>query len=234
MKKFIALLLSIISALFVLTSCSPTLLILDGKYYQRDKGIGSNYINETCVYDVSVAYQTPYQTTDYTNLNQTAKFVIDEGTLTTNLTNFDSDAQVKYGTTGYVYTSTLVVKGKYVINGVEQKIENEVTSKTYFKDFIYNFEPCYSEKQVKNSTLLNINNEYKVAYYEYGYTVNYGDKASTEITVTNDEFNHLTGLQGTFDFANYNEGAYVDNEILLFVPRTFNLSNDYSQSFKTV
>ena len=229
MKKFTALILTLISVLFLFTSCKAQPLVLDGKYYQSSLGPSTN-VNETCVYDVSVVSNTPYKLTEYKNAN--VQYVIDQGTLTTTLTVLQGEDKQIYGD-GYLYTSTLQTQGKYVIDGVEHPVQDEVITKTWFKDFIRSFAPCKTEKYINNNTLV-YTDKYEVANYEFNYTVTYGDKATVNTTIIKDDFNHLTSLNGTLEYANYLNGAFVENEIILFTARTFNLTEDYYQAFNTL
>lgn len=231
MKKFLALILSLFSAFFVLTGCAPKSLILNGRYYQNNLA-GDEALKETSVYTVTVVNKTPSNSTEVKNDSVT--MVIDEGIFTTTLTSASllSDDLNKYHN-GYLYETTLSIIGKYVINGVDHPFNDEYKTTTYLKAYHENLQPYETTKTVKSSTLL-ASNEYFVDTIEYSYVIKYEDKANVDFTVIKDDKNRLDSLKGSVSYSKYNDGAFIDNELILFLPRTFNLENNYLQNFKTV
>lgn len=227
MKRITALILSLISVLCFLTACSNLPLSLDGRYWQGSVLNGDIPINETCIYDVKVVNSIPSNSTEVKN--NLASLVIEEGTFTTHLYN-----GVYNNNECYVYESTLSIQGKYVIGENEFPINDYTVSKTYLKKFHQYLNPYYSEKEVSNNTLIVSSNAHVVKNYQYKYTIEYGDKAVVNFTPLNDTDGNLNHLKGKFEYANYNDGAFVDNEVIFFIPRAFNLTANYSQSFKTV
>lgn len=231
MKKFLALILSLFSAIFVLTGCSNKSLILNGRYYQGNLA-GDEALKETSVYTVTVVNKTPSNSTEVKNDNVT--MVINEGTYVTTLTSASllSENLNKYRN-GYLYETNLSISGKYVINGVDHPFNDEYKTYTYLKSYHENLQPYETTKTVKSSTLL-ASNEYFVDTIEYSYVIKYEDKANVDFTVIKDDKNRLSGLDGSVSYSNYNDSAFIDNELILFLPRTFNLENNYLQNFQTI
>jgi hypothetical protein len=181
MKKLIALILTLIRVLFLLTGCNNQPLILDGRYFQSSPA-NETRVEETCVYDIKVVPNTPANSKEYKN--EAVKLEISEGTLTTKLRVL-TDEEIKTYGDGYYYESVTIVKGKYVIADIEHPFEDEITAKTYFKKFYEGYAPYRTEKHVKNHTL-TANTFFEVADYEYEFTIDYGSKAVVEINVIKD------------------------------------------------
>ena len=226
MKKFIALILTLFSAIFILTGCGEQSLKLDEKYWQTESLTGNFPVDELSVYDVAVTNRLPSNSTEIKN--ERISLIVDEGIYTV---HFKSDST--HGAE-YKLQTSLTIKGKYKIGEDEYPIDNVTTATTYLKKFEEKLEPIYTEKYVKNTTLIEGNQEYVITEFEYDYTVSYGDKATVKFNVKEDKFNSLALHKGEQSYSDYKKGAFVENEAIFFIPRTFNITQGYNQNFKTL
>ena len=80
MKKFIALILTLFSAIFILTGCGEQSLKLDEKYWQTESLTGNFPVDELSVYDVAVTNRLPSNSTEIKN--ERISLIVDEGIYT--------------------------------------------------------------------------------------------------------------------------------------------------------
>ena len=69
--------------------------------------------------------------------------------------------------------------------------------------------------------------------FKYEYTIDYTESdAKTKLTYTyfSEDIENVTEKT----FKNYSNGAYIDNNLLTLLPRAFNLSDGFHQTFKTI
>lgn len=224
MKKLTALILTLISACLILTGCGNQSLKLDEKYWQSSL-TGQLPVDETSVYNVTVVNRTPSDSTEIKN--DSIRLVVDEGKLVTHFVTDDTVA-------AYKLTSSLTIKGKYVVGDAEYEFEDATTSTTYLKKFEEKLKPVYTEKYVNNTTVVENSSGLVIAPFEYEYTINYGSSAVVNFNVIDDKYNALALHKGETSYSNYSEGAFVENEAILFIPRTFNITESYSQNFTTL
>ncbi len=221
MKKILTL---IITTVFLLlnTACGlPSTINYDGKYWYKDSTASSN-IYEQITYDVKVVSRTESNSTEIKN--KYVSFVIDSGTYVTTLSK-DGD--------NYVYETALDVNGNYVYGDKSEPVDNDFTTKAIFT--VNGFTPIYSEKKsTSTTTMAFLNNAYTLINYSYDYKVEYkGNNAQTTYTskIANEPEKTVTNV-----YKDYNDNAYIDNELLTFMPRAINFNNkeSYTLSFTTI
>ena len=76
----------------------------------------------------------------------------------------------------------------------------------------------------------------------YEYSIEYSGKDATSKLVygapirdenTNEIIDEQT-IEETFTYKNYNDGAYIDNNLITFLPRAFNIKDDFYKGFSTI
>ena len=232
MKKFLIATLVAIMFLFSLTGCGVSSLSLKAQYWYEDETVtGYKEINETIEYDVSVVYKTPSNSNEVKNENIWME--IENGTYTVNLrSSVDSK-----GNPCYEYSTSLAIDGKYVSKTDSFSFNDRVTSTTKFYNIIKEFKPISTKKTSTCSTVVASGQEgYGVMQFAYEYTIDYQEKNA--IT------NYKLDLLGESDtkvvenrketFKNYLENAYVDNELLTLIPRTYGYDTAFSVTFNTI
>lgn len=221
MKKSITLLLITILSIFTLSGCGNANISYDGRYWYNDATATSNILEEI-TYDVKVVNKTPSDSTEVKNSN--IALVLDEGTYTTTL--------VKEGD-NYKYTTSLKIKGNYVYGDKSQPVNDDLTSTTIFT--VADLKVISScKKSTSTTTLVSTNDKFTFVNYGYEYFVNYeGENASAKFTATYGD-NEPTTLSKTFK--DYSDSPYIDNELLLFMPRAFKIKDkeSFNLNFSTI
>lgn len=223
MKKAITLIFTTVFLLFNIVGCGASNVInYDGKYWYMDSTASSN-IYEQITYDVKVVSRTESNSTEVKN--QDVALVLDSGTYVTTLSK-DGD--------NYVYETSLNVNGNYVYGEDKQAVDNDSQTKAVFS--VNGFKPVYSEKKSNSTTTLTfIGNSYRLINYSYDYKVDYSGK-DAETTYTSKISTEKDSKTVTNTYKNYNENAYIDNELVTFMPRAINFNNkeSYTLSFTTI
>ena len=230
MKKIISLLTLLLITIFTLTACGATSLSFSGSFWNKNQTNASEPVYEECVYKISVVDKTPSNSTQMQNQN--VKLVVNAGEYKTTL-EFKNNAST-YGE-HYVYTTTLTLNGEYQIKGKEPKpFSDVVTTTTVFKNILSSFAPIYSQKTASCSTYYN-NSTNDVVSIAYDYKLSYGDKDAT-LTYKTASYQQLdTAEEKSTTFKNYKgDGAFVDNNLLLLLPRAYDYKNAISDSFNLI
>lgn len=232
MKKLTTLLL-IICLIFSLTGCSKTTLEVDGKYWQANP---TTYeVDEVLEYGVEVTNQT------FANKN-----VIKNDNIKLEITDSANSYfrtaitdGVLEGKRVYKYTTKLQIVGRYTI--IDKNVQLDYTD-VIETETIFNADttlaPITSKKIVKSNVpgTDKESGEYKLFGLEYDYTITYqGKNATLKFNETKDEGNILNKQKEEI-YKNYNESAYLDNELLLFMPRGYKLisKDSFSVTFTTI
>ena len=112
-----------------------------------------------------------------------------------------------------------------------------MTSETKFYNIIKEFKPISTKKSSTCSTLVVANsNGYGYLQFAYEYTVDYqGENALTNYKLG------VLGEEGITDveskqttFKECFKDAYIDNELLMLVPRAYNYTSAFSLNFNTI
>lgn len=223
MKKTLTLILTMVFLLLNTASCGLSNVInYDGKYWYMDSTASSN-IYEQITYDVKVVSRTESKSTEIKN--QYVSLVLDSGTYVTTLTKDGEN---------YLYETSLNVNGNYVYGENKEAVNNDMQTKAIFT--VNGFKPVSSEKKsTSTTTMAFISNSYTIINYAYDYKVNYNGKHAE--TVYNSQIKGTSEpTTVTNTYKNYNDNAYIDNELLTFMPRAINFNNkeSYTLSFTTV
>ena len=218
MKKFLTLFLSIL-LVFSLSGCGKTYIKVDSFYWQNQGGYDNTYYEEL-VYEVTCEKTTVSNSTPVSN--DEVELVINSGTYTV-----ISKSAVDKGSDMLCVQTILQLDGKYidkVNNNTELTFNDEIVSTCYFT--ATNYKPLSSTKQVKANSLAIEGDKYQVYAYEYNYEVTYeGDNATVEFTEISDEHD-IINADKVKEYKGATKEAYLDNEMLLFAPRGYNLLNE--------
>ncbi len=213
MKRYLKFLTATALALFtlVLTACNKIPLSTNGYFWFEDATSFPNGYEETLTYDVSVSHVTPSNSTEIKLDGYTLN--VTEGVYTTTLKTITG------ANNRYEYVTELKLKGSYVTP--EETKEFSDTFKTT-SEFSKDLSPIKSEKEYSS----------ELSGYAYKYKIDYqGSTANCTLTEFVGRDNEATI---SFSFDKYNEGAFVDNDLMLLYGRLFNFNSSFSQPFKTI
>ena len=230
MKKFLSIISLILICLFSLTACGTATLSFSGSFWNKNQTNASEPIYEECVYGVKVVHQTPSNATEIKNDN--ASLVINSGEYKTVL-EFKTNPST-YGDY-YVYTTTLTLNGEYRIAQKDPvSFTDVVTTTTIFKTILNSFAPISSQKTASCSTYYDSRTN-EVISVSYDYKLEYGDKDAT-CSYKLASVGKLDSAQERSDvYKNYmGDGAYVENNLLLFVPRAYDYKSAISDEFNLI
>lgn len=229
MKKLLVLILSFMTLAFTLTACGSTAFDFDGPYWKTAPNSASDEATETLIYAVEVSNTT----LSNTNVMQSdAKLELDGSSYYKtffDLVNLDGEQR-------YYYETELYIKGAYVKGDDRYPVEDKTTSKTWFKLFRDELAPVKTVKEVKNNTVyLGSGYKYPTIEFAYDYEVTYDNgNATVNFNVVKDEHNALASLSGETKYKNVDKKPYVDNELLFFVPRAYDLTKGLTKTVNTV
>ncbi len=232
MKKLLTSLLIVILSIYTLTGCSATKTMGYKAQYWHSNVSTTDFLslNEQVVYDVKVVNTTPSNATEIKN--SYLKMEVTNGKYITKLI-MDRDEN---GEPYYLYETELILEGKYIMGEEEHVFENNVNSSTKFKNIISEFKPITSSKQsTKSTTVMLINQNYAVYDFTYNYSINYGEKNATtyyELNALGEKETESIKKESTFK--KYNDTPYVDNELLLLLPRAYNYDVGVLVEFSTI
>ena len=242
MKKLLALFALLLASMFIFTGCIGATITYDGEYWFKNPS-GFSVIEETSVYDVKVVNITPTYETEIKN--EYLQFQIEDGSYVVTLKSVLAD--VNY----YVLETVLKVKGKYVYGEYEIPVDDYLKTYTKFESRAGGFTPIYSKrttydestgKQHYNTSLYSYSAGYVESNLRYEYEVEYkGKNASSKlvygVALKDEETNEFLGeqtIEESFNYNNYDSGAYIDNNLLTFLPRAFNIKDSFYQEFTTI
>ncbi len=232
MKKFLTSLLIVIISIFSLTGCGAVKTMGYKAQYWHSNISTTDFLslNEQVIYDVKVVNTKPNNSTEVTN--PYLKMEITNGKYITKLTMNKDENNEPY----YLYETELILDGKYIVEEEEFPFENNVKSSTKFKNIISEFKPITSEKQsTKSTTVALIDQKYRLYNFTYNYNINYGAKDATSHYVLN-AFGESESEARVKDstFKKYTDTPYVDNELLLLLPRAYNYDTGFLIEFSTI
>ncbi len=182
-------------------------------------------INETSVYTLSFVEAEVEE--GETKLTSTLS-----GTFTTNIQN-----STYKGQSCYKFTTSLSSSGNYSYGDKTVDFNDTITSTVYFLGISAKFFPLYSEKTVKTTAPTKISG-FDFVSLEYSVTTTYNkEEKSAFVKVTSnaaeDAPYKVAESEKTYTKLNKN-GAYFDNESLIFIPRASDLLSGFSASFNTI
>ncbi|MBO5850843.1 MAG: hypothetical protein J6R29_00740 [Clostridia bacterium] len=242
MKKLTTLFALLLASLFLFTGCVSASITYDGEFWNKNPA-GFTRIEETTVYDVKVVNTTPSYEDEIKN--EHLKLEISDGTYTVTLKGVFADANY------YVLETELIVKGQYVYGENTIPVDDYVKTYTKFKSRANGFTPVYSMrttfnektgKQHYNTSMYSYASGYVESNLRYEYSIEYSGKDATSKLVygapirdenTNEIIDEQT-IEETFTYKNYNDGAYIDNNLITFLPRAFNIKDDFYKGFSTI
>ena len=235
MKKFLTLLLVIVTATFLFTGCDSTSMSYKAQYWHENIAVTDYHpFSEICEYDVKIAKSKPSNSTEV--LNELVSMEISSGKYVTTL----KMSTLENGKPCYIYTTKLLIEGKYVFKNAETPFKNDVETNTVFKTIVDDFMPISSSKKSNSTTtVIATNDSFNVYDFNYEYNINYKEKnAETKYklnsNVVNNESGKVEPIEKNTTFKNYADGPYVDNELLLLLPRAYDYSVAFSRSFNTI
>lgn len=228
MKKLLVLILSFTTLAFTLTACGSTSFDFDGAYWKTAPAAGQE-ATETLTYAVEVNNTTLSNTNV---LQGEAKLTLDESSYyktTFDTVDFNGDER-------YYFKTELYIKGAYVKGDESYPVEDKTTSETWFKLFRDELAPVKTVKTVENNTVyLGSGYKYPTIEFAYNYEVTYDNgNATVNFNVVKDEHNALTSLSGETKYKNIDKKPYVDNELLFFVPRAYDLTKGLTKTVNSV
>lgn len=225
MKKIIALFFTCLLCFSLATGCSSstTSYSKSGAYWLKNyQEHGVVDVTEKCEYKISV--------TDTKGCDVTTE--ITEGTYKTKLTTstISVDGEEK---ACYKMETTMVLKGKYIYNSVEEEIDDSLTSVVYFSGYNDDLKPYRTEKHVVTTSPVNEGSKIVFKKISYDYTVDYGKKAVTSFTEIVAEGKDKVLPTPDKAEKSYNSSSFCENELLTFYPRMYVISNGFNISLST-
>jgi|GEM_PF-3572509 len=226
MKKLLLIITSILCAI-TLVGCATTgtaSSVFGGSYYLSDyENLGIGNLNETSVYRVTFA---PSEASP-----ENVAYDLDEGSYTTHA--YVSEYE---GKRCYRLDTTLLTKGTITVDGEATPFDDTVTTTAYFLGVDSALKPLFSSRSVKAHSLVYADNKYQALYYDYALKTTYGENdATVEFLPDNEASTGTYSLEeGTTEYKNVFQKTYLDNEVMLFAIRSFNLSTSFSASFDSV
>lgn len=136
-------------------------------------------------------------------------------------------------TYNYNYDSaTKTFKDSYVV-------ENDfIKTKTIFKDFNGKFAPIISEREASNVFPIYATPTKAEQFKKIGYktVIEYGEKNATVTLIPADPISkeYLSSLKEPVTVKKYNKKAYIDNELIVLLFRSFKLDSSLSYTFSSI
>ena len=147
----------------------------------------------------------------------------------------------------YVYETSTTINATYYYNYDSStksykdsyKVENDtVKTKTVFKDFNGKFAPIISEREARNvfpiyATPTKVEHFKKIGYKT---VIEYGEKNATVTLTPADPISkeYLSSLKEPVTVKKYNKKAYIDNELIVLLFRSFKLDSSLSYTFSII
>lgn len=242
MKKLLALFAMLLASTFFLSGCVEASISYGGEFWNKNPA-GFSAIEETTVYDVKVVNTTPSYDAEFKN--ERLQFDIETGTYTVTLKGVLAD--VNY----YVLETELIVKGKYVYGENEIPVNDYLKTYTKFESRANGFTPIYSKRTTfneatqtyhYNTSMYSYANGYVESNLRYEYEIIYeGKNAKSNLVYgapirDNDTLEIIDEqvIEESYTYNNYNGGAYIENNLINFLPRAFNLKDKFYQQFTTI
>ncbi len=231
MKKIITLLLILVISVFTLTGCGETPIGFNAQYWHENIATTDYHLlHEVTEYEVNIVNKTPSNASEVSN--KYFKMVIESGKYVTTLKMQEDENRKPY----YYYKTELYLQGKYVFDNEEKPFVNDVSTETTFKTIVNDFMPISTKKQSnKTTTVIETTKGYALYDFTYNYSINYGEKdANTKYELNAIGEKQTTPIIKETTFSKYNKEAYIDNELLLLLPRTFNYDSGFIKNFTTI
>ena len=217
-------------ALLLASACNTGETVISNmfasQYWLSDTETDVGNINETSVYTISFKEASDTEEGE-TKLKSTLS-----GTLTTNIQNTTYENQKCYK-----FTTSLVTTGTYTYGDKTAEINDTVTSTVYFLGISAKFFPLYSEKTV-NTTSPTKASEFKFVNLSYSVSTKYNkaeNSAVVKVVSTAPADASYKVAEGERAYTKLTKnGAYLDNESLIFIPRASDLLSGFSASFNTI
>ncbi len=215
MKKFSKILtvLTLIIIVLSLTACSNAKLSTSNYLWFKNPSAFKSNFKETLTYDLSFvnvtnADSTPVKVEGYS-------LEIDDGSYVTTL-EAKTDKDGNY----YVYTTEFNLKAKYVTPNDSREFVDSFKTEVRFSETLT---PISTKKEYRS----------EFSDYKYDYELTYDSSEATAVLKESD----LSGTNfkdNTFSFKKYTKGAFIDNDLILLIPRLYNVNSSFIQEFKTI
>ena len=231
MKKILILILTF-CALLTFTGCGETILQIDGYYWHKNPmGWIADY-KEELEYRIDLTKNTRYNSSEVENAD--IQMVIDSENSSYKAT---VESVRENGVEAYKYTTVTKMIGSYiekVENGVEYPFNDLIETKCVFKGS--SLEPLYSEKIVKSTSLIQTNEGYAVVELDFSYVVTYSGKNATVTFTENKDESNILDIETEKVYKDVLKNTYVDNEVILFAPRGYNIAGkeNFSVAFNSL
>lgn len=231
MKKIITILLIMVISIFALTGCGETPIGFKAQYWHENIATTDYHpLTEVTEYEVKIANKTPNNATEVSNKN--IKMEIASGRYVTTLKMQEDENKMPY----YYFKTELYLQGKYVFNNQEIPFENDVVSETTFNTIVKDFMPISTKKQSsRTTTVIATADGYALYDFTYNYSIDYGSEdAKTRYELNTIGENKTTPIVKENTFSKYNKEEYIDNELLLLLPRAFDYDSGFITNFTTI
>ncbi len=232
MKKLLSI-LAISLSLILIAGCSQTpSMSLSGSYFleNRDnKGVAN--IDETVNYAITF-------TEAELDKREGITISLKSGSYSTHLTKSKYNDIDCYLLTTVLKTSLTYLIDTITANGEIETVETEVyndeiITKAYFLGVNNDLRALYSERVVKAHSPLYQNDVYTVNSYAYTLKTTYeDDNCTVNFEKTEGEFSLTDGNKVYKDYDK--DVNYFDNEVMLFMPRAINLTENTSFAFNSI
>ena len=231
MKKFITTILIAVISLFTLTGCGTTPIGFKAQYWHENIATTDFHpLKEETEYEVNLVNKTPSNASEVSN--KYFKMEIISGKYVTKLEMQEDENKKPY----YCYKTELYLEGKYIFEKEEKPFVNDVITETTFKTIVNDFMPISTKKESsKTTTVIETTDGFALYDFAYNYTVNYGEEdAKTRYELNAIGEKETTPIVKETTFKKYNKEPYIDNELLLLLPRAFSYESGFIKQFTTI
>ncbi|MBO7215205.1 MAG: hypothetical protein J6V66_06915 [Clostridia bacterium] len=215
--KRLTLLMALLVSVLAMTACSSTSLSINGYLWFKNTSAFKPGWSEVSTYGVSLVHTTPINTEELADKTSTIEIL--DGSYTTTLQTKTDNGNYYVYETNFSLTFTGEVEDE---NGdkVIRTFYESFSTKSEFKDTL---EPIKTEKVYSSDS----------SNYKYNYLITYSGSTATAVLKESD-INGLGVNEQTFTFKKFNKKTYIDNDLLLLIPRLFNVDKSFSRSFRTI
>lgn len=199
-------------------SASP---FVSSRWLENASDTGVAAVNEFNRYTVSFTASEPKDGEDASEKPQIA--ITPDSYYTTKLT--DSEYE---GKACYLYETEQVMRGSIAIGETSEVLDDRITARCYFSGVKNGLRALYSERSVSAHSIIKKDGKYSVVKCVYTVkTVYNGSSAEVEFKKGEGNQAEFSIKEGTVKYTKIS-GYYIDNEILLFAPRSTKLSSSFA------
>ncbi len=233
MKKKLSLLLAGILCAGLLTGCVKTPNSgYAGTYWLANpifKQVEEGFYEKI---EYKVTTEAEYEGLKLTNLDQSSLYF----DLDSNKSSYVTELYEQNGL--YVYKTTLIMSGEYIFAGESFSVEDVTQTETTFKGMENGFACVKSVKKVKNilPTVMNPTSASQFIEINATITTEYGEKNAVHTVVGDDEKSkeYFSSMKEPKTVKKYNKKAYIDNDLMMLIARTFSYEETLNYVFSTI